>query len=266
MYSWVLAVFVAVATALPVEDTPEVLEAKAKFTAAFAAAEKGEHAALAPVNNDVQAAAPVFTGEQIPTFYVAHTKEVADATAKHVATVQAAAPEFTGVQIPTSYIADTIEVAEAKAKHLATVQAPAPEFTGVQIPTAYLADTMDVADAKATFKAAFDDAAAGGLAAKQVPAPEVPAVAAVKLAAPAPVAAPVVYAAAHPYTYHTGLTYSALPPVHLTHPLVPYTTLTHNVVPHTALTYTHGFPYAGYVPFPVVPAAKAAEAPVVEAE
>merc|ERR1719365_442694 len=89
---------------------------------------------------------------------------------------------------------------------------------------------MDVADAKATFKAAFDDAAAGGLAAKQVPAPEVPTVAAVKLAAPAPVAAPVVYAAAHPYTYHTGLTYS--------HPVVPYTTLTHNVVPHTALTYT----------------------------
>merc|ERR1712121_385246 len=225
MYIGVLAVFVAVATALPLEDTPEVLEAKAKFTAAFAAAEKGEHAALAPVNSDVQAAAPVFTGEQIAT----------------------------------SYIADTMEVAEAKAKRLATVQAPAPEFTGVQIPTAYLADTMDVADAKATFKAAFDDAAAGGLAAKQVPAPEVPAVAAVKLAAPAPVAAPVVYAAAHPYTYHTGLTA-------LTHSVVPYTTLTHNVVPHTALTYTHGYPYAGYVPFPVVTAAKPAEAPVVEAE
>merc|ERR1719334_154127 len=128
------------------------------------------------------------------------------------------------------------------------VQAPAPEFTGVQIPTAYLADTMEVADAKATFKAAFDAAAAGGLAAKQVPAPEVPAV-----------AAPVVYAAAHPYTYHTGLTA-------LTHPVVPYTTLTHNVLPHTALTYTHGYSYAGYVPFPVVTAAKPAEAPVVEAE
>merc|ERR1712121_556646 len=150
MYIGVLAVFVAVATALPLEDTPEVLEAKAKFTAAFAAAEKGEHAALAPVNSDVQAAAPVYTGEQIAT----------------------------------SYIADTMEVAEAKAKHLATVQAPAPEFTGVQIPTAYLADTMEVADAKATFKAAF------------------------------------VYAAAHPYTYHTGLTYSP--------PVVPYTTLPHN--------------------------------------
>merc|ERR1712121_527633 len=191
MYIGVLAVFVAVATALPLEDTPEVVEAKAKFTAAFAAAEKGEHAALAPVNNDVQAAAPVFTGDQIPT--------------------------------------------------------------------TYLADTMEVADAKATFKAAFDDAAAGGLAAKQVPSPEVPAVAAVKLAAPVPVATPVVYAAPHPYTYHTGLTA-------LTHPVVPYTTLTHNVLPHTALTYTHGYPYAGYVPFPVVTAAKPAEAPVVEAE
>merc|ERR1712123_131762 len=57
--SLILASFLAVATALPIEDTPEVAAAKAEFSAAFAAAEKGEHAALAPVNTDVQAPAPV---------------------------------------------------------------------------------------------------------------------------------------------------------------------------------------------------------------
>merc|ERR1712106_117890 len=59
MNSLILASFLAVATALPIEDTPEVAVAKAEFSAAFAAAEKGEHAALAPVNTDVQAPAPV---------------------------------------------------------------------------------------------------------------------------------------------------------------------------------------------------------------
>merc|ERR1711892_1583151 len=59
MYSLIPASFLAVATALPIEDTPEVVAAKAEFSAAFAAAEKGEHAALAPVNTDVQAPAPV---------------------------------------------------------------------------------------------------------------------------------------------------------------------------------------------------------------
>merc|ERR1712128_322247 len=59
MNSLILASFLAVATALPIEDTPEVAAAKAEFSTAFAAAEKGEHAALAPVNTDVQAPAPV---------------------------------------------------------------------------------------------------------------------------------------------------------------------------------------------------------------
>merc|ERR1712106_196245 len=59
MYTLILASFLAVATALPIEVTPEVAAAKAEFSAAFAAADKGEHAALAPVNTDVQAPAPV---------------------------------------------------------------------------------------------------------------------------------------------------------------------------------------------------------------
>merc|ERR1712106_1298051 len=57
--SLILAVFLAVATALPIDDTPEVAAAKAEFSAAFTAAEKGEHADLAPVNTDIQAPAPV---------------------------------------------------------------------------------------------------------------------------------------------------------------------------------------------------------------
>merc|ERR1719251_756730 len=74
----IIASLLACASAIPIELTPEVAEAtaahlaaaylddvaevaeaKAAFKAAFDAAAAGEHAALAPVNNDVQAPAPV---------------------------------------------------------------------------------------------------------------------------------------------------------------------------------------------------------------
>ena len=58
--------------ALPLEDTVEVKEARANFMSAFQAAEAGEHAKLAPVNNDVQA-------PQIATAYIADTEDVAAA-------------------------------------------------------------------------------------------------------------------------------------------------------------------------------------------
>merc|ERR1711936_784101 len=58
--------------ALPLEDTVEVKEAKAAFMGAFEAAEAGEHAKLAPLNNDVQT-------PQIATAYMADTAEVAEA-------------------------------------------------------------------------------------------------------------------------------------------------------------------------------------------
>merc|ERR1712087_378197 len=58
--------------ALPLEDTVEVKEAKADFMSAFQAAEAGDHAKLAPVNNDVQA-------PQIATAYIADTAEVSEA-------------------------------------------------------------------------------------------------------------------------------------------------------------------------------------------
>merc|ERR1711944_5093 len=71
-----LVFVIAVATAAPqyLEDTPEVAEAKAAFQAAFDAAAAGEHAALAPVNNDVQA-------EQIPESYLDDLEDVAAAKA-----------------------------------------------------------------------------------------------------------------------------------------------------------------------------------------
>merc|ERR1711860_58863 len=78
-------------------------------------------------------------------------------------------------------IEDAPEVAAAKAEFNAAFEdAAAGGLTAkqaAQIATAYLADTEDVAAAKAAFTAAFDDAAAGGLAAKQEPAPvhEIPA-------------------------------------------------------------------------------------------
>merc|ERR1711988_998617 len=59
----------SVAAALPVEDTMEVMEARSNFMEALAAAEAGDHQALAPVNNDVQA-------PQIATAYLADTEDV----------------------------------------------------------------------------------------------------------------------------------------------------------------------------------------------
>merc|ERR1711936_971348 len=59
---------------LPIEDTEEVAAAKAEFAELFAAAEAGDHAALAPVNSDVQAT-------QIPAAYIEDTEDVAAAKA-----------------------------------------------------------------------------------------------------------------------------------------------------------------------------------------
>merc|ERR1711935_172124 len=59
---------------LPIEDTEEVAAAKAEFAELFAAAEAGDHAALAPVNTDLQAT-------QIPSAYIDDTEDVAAAKA-----------------------------------------------------------------------------------------------------------------------------------------------------------------------------------------
>merc|ERR1712198_525156 len=111
----------AAASAVPIELTPEVAMATKEHLAAHAAAMKGEHAALAPV--------------QGPAFYLADAADVA-----------AAKP----------YLADTAEVAAAK-----PYLADAPDVAAaadVAAAKPYLADTADVAVAKVEFKKYFDAA------------------------------------------------------------------------------------------------------------
>merc|ERR1712173_326020 len=79
-----LTSLLAVASSLPLEDTPEVAAAKAEFKAAFDAASAGAHAALAPVNNDLQA-------EQIALSYLADSEDVAAAKADFLAAFDSAA-------------------------------------------------------------------------------------------------------------------------------------------------------------------------------
>merc|ERR1712128_163095 len=93
MYKLIIASLLAVATALPIEDTAEVAEAKAVFNAAFAAADAGEHAALAPVNADAQAA-------QIAAEYLADAEEVAAAKAAFQAAFDDAAGGLAAKQAP----------------------------------------------------------------------------------------------------------------------------------------------------------------------
>merc|ERR1712228_594868 len=75
---------IAVVAAAPLEDTAEVAAAKAEFQAAFDAAAAGEHSALAPVNNDIQA-------DQIASAYLDDTEDVAAAKAAFTAAFDDAA-------------------------------------------------------------------------------------------------------------------------------------------------------------------------------
>jgi predicted secreted protein len=98
----------AVASAIPLEDTEEVKAAKEAFAKAFADAEAGAHSALAPV--------------QGPTMYLADTEEVAAAKAAYAGHIT--------VQGPTQYLADLPEVAEAKAAFKATFD----QFANGEVP------------------------------------------------------------------------------------------------------------------------------------
>merc|ERR1711988_380018 len=67
MKAFIFATVLAVAAAVPIEDTDEVKAAKAEFAAAFAAAEAGEHIALRPaavasayLNDDADVAEAAF--------------------------------------------------------------------------------------------------------------------------------------------------------------------------------------------------------------
>merc|ERR1711963_399620 len=73
MKALIFATLVALASASPIEDTPEVAAAKAEFQAAFDAATAGEHAALAPapVATAYLVAAPqvLYNGLYHPHYY-----------------------------------------------------------------------------------------------------------------------------------------------------------------------------------------------------
>merc|ERR1712077_105653 len=114
---------VAVAAAAPnfLEDTTEVALAKAEFQAAFDAAVAGEHASLAPVNNDVQA-------EQIPDQFLDDAEDVAAAKAEFLAAFEAAAAGgLADLQAPAP-------VHEIPVPAPAAAPVPAPVYTGNFLP------------------------------------------------------------------------------------------------------------------------------------
>merc|ERR1712013_151640 len=157
----------------------------------------GDHAKLAPVNNDMQAP-----------------------------------------QIANAYLDDAMEVAEAKAAHTAYIQAP-------QIASAYLDDVEEVAAAKAAFDAEFKSAAAGGLAAKQAPAPVHEVVEPVVHKVELPVA-PVAYTAYHHVVPHTYAAY-------------PVAASLYSHYPYTAYAHPYTYPHFGLVPAVAKPAEECAE-------
>merc|ERR1712115_682356 len=108
---------------------------------------------------------------------------------------------------------------------------------------AYLDDVEDVAAAKAAFQAAFDDAAAGGLAAKQAPAPVHVILEPAPLAvAPAPVMAAAPIEAAAPV--EAAALIEAAAPVEAA-ATVDAAALIEEAAPVEAAAPVHGLGYAG---------------------
>merc|ERR1712180_294566 len=126
MFKLYLLVVSAVAVlSAPLEDTADVVAAKAEFQAAFDMAVEGRLGELAPVNNDVQA-------EQIAAAYMADTEDVAAAKAQFMAAfedaeagVQAAAPMVEAVAAPM--------VAEVAAPEVEGVAAPEAEAAAAPV-------------------------------------------------------------------------------------------------------------------------------------
>ena len=199
------------ATAAPIELTPEVAEATKFHLAAHAAALRGEHAKLAPVQG------PVFYLANGPAVvaakpYLADTPEVLAAKpylpdAPYVAAAKPYLPDAAYVAVAKPYLPDAAYVAAAKPYLQDTVEVAAakpylPDADYVAAAKPYLQDTVDVAAAKVEFQKYFDAAAAG----KPVPVAKVVDEAAVVKYAPA-VTVPYYYAYPYSaYTYRTAYT------------------------------------------------------------
>jgi hypothetical protein len=152
---------------------------------------------------------------------------------------------------------DTADVAAAKATFTAAFEDAAAgglaAKQAAQIASTYIADDAAVAEAKAAFLAAFEDAEAGGLAAKQAPAPvhEIPVAAPLVAAAPAPLAYPYGISALNALP----LGYNGLNYAAAVNPAVyGYAGLPAAYGYGLNAAYGYGLPYAG---LPVVAAAKA---------
>merc|ERR1739838_1027892 len=116
MKAFIFATVLAVAAAIPIEDTEEVKAAKAKFATAFAAAVAGEHAALAPA--------------AVATAYLADLPEVAEAKdAFRVVFDKYAAGE---VALPVAPVHDVAPVVAAPVAAPVAIAAPvaAPYWPG----------------------------------------------------------------------------------------------------------------------------------------
>merc|ERR1711935_703541 len=142
MKAFIFATVLAVAAAIPIEDTDDVKAAKVEFSAAFKAAQAGEHAKLAP--------APA---------YLADLPEVSEARDAFRAVYDMyAAGE--AKPVATAYIADTQEVADARDAFRAVYD----KFAAGEakpVVTAYIADTQEVSDARDAFRVVYDKYAAG---------------------------------------------------------------------------------------------------------
>merc|ERR1711931_387976 len=169
---------VGVVLGAPLQDTPEVLEAKEKFLTAFETAREGKHAALAPVNNDIQA-------PQIANAYLDETESVAEEKAKFKIAFDTAEAgglkHMQAEQIANFYIAKVDEVAAAEAEFMKEFDTAekgehikyAPVNNDVQVPqikNEYLPYTQDVIDAANQFMTYFAEAK---LKAMEVAAPMV---------------------------------------------------------------------------------------------
>ena len=142
------------------------MDAKKLFFAAYADAKVGNHAALAPVNDDIQA-------PQIPNAYLDDTKEVADQKMDHkLAYDTAAAGGLKHMQaepVASFYIAKTEEVAEAEKQFMEKFTvAETDEPLNIQsslFDNLYIPDTQDVVDAEDLFITFFDEAKLESMAA-----------------------------------------------------------------------------------------------------
>jgi len=255
----VLLCLLGVSLAAPLQDTPEVQEAKEQFLAAFDNAREGKHAALAPVNNDIQAA-------QIPNAYLDDIKPVVEAKSDfQIAfdTAEAGGLKYMQAEpVAAFYIAKTEEVAAAEdqfMKEYLTAEKGehvkyAPVNNDIQAPqigNTYIPYTQEVVDAADQFMTSYGEAKLKALAASSAveAAPAVavesaPAVAAVK-------SAPVVEAAI---------------PV----PAAPIQTFYNMPMVHGYPAFTYPFMPLKYFLLPVAPAAAvpvaAAATPEVAAE